>query len=110
MELYAFTESALCICTVANTQAAAQLAKAASDAAVWALVAAAAIFVGGVFGSVELVKDLVLLGADQAFFQVAKRRSRCARAVGPAQGLPHAVRAGLQQISGRATTRHSSGP
>lgn len=77
MELYAFTESSLCICTVANAQAASQLAKDASDAAVWALAAAAAIFVGGVFGSVELAKDLVLLGADQAWFQMAKRRSRC---------------------------------
>lgn len=89
MALYAFTESSLCICTMAGVQAVADLAKAASDAAMWALVAAAAICVGGVFGSVELGADLALLGADQLFFKSKRRSSRCAAGLGgPAGGVP----------------------
>lgn len=78
MALYRFTESPLCVCTKDDVQAVAQLASDCKDTAQWALYGVACLCVGAIFGAMELSADVVLLGANQLFLRVIKRKSsRC---------------------------------
>lgn len=72
---YPFTESTYCMCTAVGTQTTADLAHTASDAALWALIAASALCAGAVIGTMELGASAAMLRADQLFLKVAKRRS-----------------------------------
>lgn len=75
MAYYPFTESTYCMCTAVGTQTTADLAHTASDAALWALIAASALCAGAVIGTMELGAGAAVLRADQLFLKVAKRRS-----------------------------------
>ncbi|KAL4854876.1 hypothetical protein ACK3TF_004355 [Chlorella vulgaris] len=75
MALYRFTESPLCVCTKDDVQAVAQLASDCKDTAQWALYGVACLCVGAIFGAMELSADVVLLGANQLFLRVIKRKS-----------------------------------
>lgn len=71
------------MCTAVGTKTTADLASAASDAALWALIGAAALCAGAVIGTMDLGSSAAMLRADQAFLKVAKRRSsRCAKEEG----------------------------
>lgn len=73
------------MCTAVGTKTTADLASAASDAARWALIGAAALCAGAVIGTMDLGISAAMLRADQAFLKVAKRRSsRCAKEEGAA--------------------------
>lgn len=71
------------MCTAPAIQGVSALAAEANDAMLWPIVGVACVCAGALLGAMELAMGTAMLGADQRFLKIAKRRaSRSSRGGG----------------------------